>query len=592
MLISDKKAEINSSMPTRFFWFNYRLLLLCFLTASNVVAQGTIVNINQDSTRIMMLLDSIPNLVYIDFDQASQMMSEIDVLLRRQRDPLLLAKSYGVIGAILSNYPTDSIRKISIPYIKKSISYFRTIGDSSGVQKNFNNLSAVHLQLHQYPQMLTYALQSVELAKHCSKTRENSAQLGLSYGNLGHCFAKINWQDSALFNYQRAQFYLEKSNHPALYNVTRHVSLIYIQQKNYEKASLLLHEAYEKCKMKGLKEEAWKSAFKLGRALFFMSDYRGALNYFKLCLSSPALATGSSINIASCYVKMNDIDSASYYLESLKLSEVPLSYQDNYYQSKAAISEAQAHLTTATKYRYKAEVIEDSLKALNDISKTTQILITQIAGKQRGQTSFYQQVLSKRKLLISVLIFTALLALCVVIWFYHKYRSRHIIIRHANAEKEYLHRKLVTQTANLAIQQDLLSHIRVLLDKINKETELHEVHSSIKDTRKQLGEQLNLKGAWAAFFKQFEIIHPTFFKELRGTYKLSEKELKVCAFVKMNLSRKEIAQLINMSPESLNVALSRLKRKLNLKNETSLQDFLLSDKLNKLKETGDKIEDA
>ena len=56
---------------------------------------------------------------------------------------------------------------------------------------------------------------------------------------------------------------------------------------------------------------------------------------------------------------------------------------------------------------------------------------------------------------------------------------------------------------------------------------------------------------------------------------LTANELKLCAYLRMNLSTKEIAQLMNISIRGVEISRYRLRKKLQLATETSLFDYLM-----------------
>ncbi|WP_142785513.1 helix-turn-helix and ligand-binding sensor domain-containing protein [Changchengzhania lutea] len=80
---------------------------------------------------------------------------------------------------------------------------------------------------------------------------------------------------------------------------------------------------------------------------------------------------------------------------------------------------------------------------------------------------------------------------------------------------------------------------------------------------------------WQLFEYNFNQVHEEFFNQLKSDYpQLTHKDLKICAYIKMNLLTKEIAPLMNVSIRGLETHRYRLKRKLNLENDKSLGDFL------------------
>ena len=72
-------------------------------------------------------------------------------------------------------------------------------------------------------------------------------------------------------------------------------------------------------------------------------------------------------------------------------------------------------------------------------------------------------------------------------------------------------------------------------------------------------------------------MHSDFLADLKNTFpNLSANELKLCAYLRMNLSTKEIAQLMNISVRGVEISRYRLRKKLQIPTEVNLFDFLLN----------------
>jgi DNA-binding NarL/FixJ family response regulator len=85
----------------------------------------------------------------------------------------------------------------------------------------------------------------------------------------------------------------------------------------------------------------------------------------------------------------------------------------------------------------------------------------------------------------------------------------------------------------------------------------------------------NVQKEWKNFKIKFEQVHPDFFINLKKRCpELTEDNLKVCAYIKVGLDGKEIAQMLNITHGSLVNNRYRLKKKLGLSEEQSLEDFL------------------
>ena len=76
----------------------------------------------------------------------------------------------------------------------------------------------------------------------------------------------------------------------------------------------------------------------------------------------------------------------------------------------------------------------------------------------------------------------------------------------------------------------------------------------------------------------FQEIRPQFIKELskRATAKLSSTELRLAMLLRLNLSSKEIAPLLNISVRSVEIKRYRLRKKMELEHEDSLVEYILA----------------
>lgn len=85
------------------------------------------------------------------------------------------------------------------------------------------------------------------------------------------------------------------------------------------------------------------------------------------------------------------------------------------------------------------------------------------------------------------------------------------------------------------------------------------------------------KLAWDMFQANFDRIHEHFFRHLKENYPtLTPADLRLCAMLRMNLSTKEIANMLNLTVRGVESARYRLRRKLNLPSEDGLTDFLIN----------------
>jgi len=98
----------------------------------------------------------------------------------------------------------------------------------------------------------------------------------------------------------------------------------------------------------------------------------------------------------------------------------------------------------------------------------------------------------------------------------------------------------------------------------------------LKELNEDLCERIKSE-AWAKFDDYFKQVHPLFFKRLIEVCpKISPAELRLAAFLKLNIGTKEIASILFLTVDSVRTGRTRLRKKLNLKSDENLTTFLLS----------------
>lgn len=88
--------------------------------------------------------------------------------------------------------------------------------------------------------------------------------------------------------------------------------------------------------------------------------------------------------------------------------------------------------------------------------------------------------------------------------------------------------------------------------------------------------QLSSEDDWQTFETHFDQAHQDFINRLKDAYPhLTQSDLKLCAYLRLNISSKEIAHLLNISLRGVEVRRYRLRKRLNLNTEENLYEFLL-----------------
>ncbi len=142
-----------------------------------------------------------------------------------------------------------------------------------------------------------------------------------------------------------------------------------------------------------------------------------------------------------------------------------------------------------------------------------------------------------------------------------------------DTELETKEKELVSFSLQLITKNDLLNKISKLSEKYYNNNVLDRQY--FNELSKIIEENFNYGREWNQFKGLFEKIHHHFFNNLKGNFPgLTEHELRFCAYLKINLQTKEIARLLNISPNAVRTFRYRLKKKFGLNPETSIEEFL------------------
>lgn len=145
------------------------------------------------------------------------------------------------------------------------------------------------------------------------------------------------------------------------------------------------------------------------------------------------------------------------------------------------------------------------------------------------------------------------------------------------AEIEYKNTELASTAMHLVQKGELLGNIKEEMSRIKKNANGHAAPDEFKKIMRILGEENKMDKDWEQFAQHFDHVHSDFLSHIKSTYPhLSPHELKLCAYLRMNLSSKEIAQLESISVRGVEIGRYRLRKKLKISTETNLFDFLMS----------------
>jgi len=188
-----------------------------------------------------------------------------------------------------------------------------------------------------------------------------------------------------------------------------------------------------------------------------------------------------------------------------------------------------------------------------------------------------------RELIIFIISGSAMILLGLIIINYRNRRKT--AIREAlihKQKKQLAENELKTKEVELMQMSTFIIEKNELLNTINTDLKYHQNllnnnadKKSLELLRKKVKSEINEKADWGKFQKHLFAIHPDFITTLNTEYpNLSTGEIKLCCYLKMNQTTKDIVRWTGLSVRAVENKRYRLRKKLALKKETRLDVFI------------------
>jgi tetratricopeptide (TPR) repeat protein/DNA-binding CsgD family transcriptional regulator len=484
--------------------------------------------------------------------------------LDKARESYLQAVSYFTASKTWPNLADDYLLLGNISLVKDqlvdALDYYRK-GVALAEKYNYEgpmgdfymNIGNIHSEAHNYPDALHY----YTLAKEAFQHNANTPSVGIALENIGQVYYDLNELNTALENYRLAvSIFTERRDHFNLGETYSKMARVYVKMNNHSQALQLLDSCLREMEQVGTgyagpKDVTLAGVYAtLGHVNLVAGNSSDALNYLRkgyvLSQKNDQLAISSDIcfDISRYFEKYEMPDSSIYYYKLYHSYYGKHLDEDNIRKL--------AYQSAEFKFEQQAKAVEvERLKSEANSRKIQLILALVIAGLIIGLGIFYFfYKLGKTKLQQSQL------------------EKQNI----AN-ELEFRNKELTTTVMHQVKNTEFILRIAEKL-KQSKITDHPVYRGFVNEILSEIEFDSNTD-AWKEFEISFQRVHVDFYKKLGENYPdLSSNELRLCAYLKLNLGTKDIAAITYQSTNSIDVARHRLRNKLGLKKEESLAAFL------------------
>ena len=450
-----------------------------------------------------------------------------------------LANSLGLIGTIyneLGDYNNSS------QYFFKSLRLFEKLEDNEGIMRSIGNIGISFYYQEDYKKALEYFNNALTIAIKI----ENQHAIKRQYNNIAAVYIDLQQYDTAIILFRKALT-----------------------------ISIQLHDKFGQ----GV------NIMNIGNGQMNQSEYNDALLNFQQSLdiftelNNRLHMARCYINFGFCYKSTNRIEeSIGYFKKALQEGQNQGYYQIISYAAKTLdqIYTEKKDTISAYKYLTLEKLAGDSLSALQNQKELFKLEFQYNQEKTVKDQKIRQQ---RYYFILGFIILGLLSGLTIVILFNsrQKIRIKHTILEKEKAESDlkFKNKELTINLMALKKKNEMLAEISKKMIVIEKKVPKEELRDAIITLNREL-KQTSDEKVWKEFALRFNQTNSDFYGRLLNKYPdLTQNELKLCAYLRLNMTSKEISEITGQRTLTLENARYRLRKKLGISgSDNNLATFL------------------
>ena len=229
-------------------------------------------------------------------------------------------------------------------------------------------------------------------------------------------------------------------------------------------------------------------------------------------------------------------------------------------------------------------VFQDSANKIQNLHEVNQLMTKQeilSLEKEYKHREFVEQLKHSREkmgMFTIIIVLLGVVAIALLLW-----NRKRILLKNKQIQEESLkfelesrNRELASNVVSLMKKNEVFSEIINKLEQIKENAVKDETKEALAKVKKEIEKTID-GSFWDEFELRFKNVHSDFYDKLISQFpNLTSNELRLCAFLKMNLSTKDIASITGQNPRSIDKARERLRTKLGISNDktVSLASFI------------------
>jgi tetratricopeptide (TPR) repeat protein len=453
---------------------------------------------------------------------------ELSVAQKNRKEQAKILRTLGVIYRDLQAYQRSS------EFLFEAYKIFEEDNDQEGISNSLNSIGILLSVQGDTNNAREYFMKSLQIS------RETGDLSGIARGLNNLVMSDTN------------QLSMTYSKHMLLeaIGINKQLGQLYLEGGNY----INLGELYQK-------ESNPDSS------LFYL---RNAENLFRK-ISNLSGLTSTYESLSSLYQSTGNMDSSMYYAEKamhIADSAKLISSRISVAKRLSDLYLIRLDLVKHNEFDLLYYRLKDSLASTENNNRIEQLeTIYQFDKKIERQQLEQQQKIFKHRILILSLVFVSIVVLVFLV-LRQKLKNKSALEKKKELEiaLDQKNKELTLNVMSLMKKNEVITGV---LDKLSQiqDTAGHEdarstIQSIVRDLKKTSKQEI-----WNDFEVLFKQVHESFYQNLISRFpSLTPNELKLSAFVKLNLSSKEISELTGQSVTTIETARTRLRKKLGIDN--------------------------
>ena len=532
-----------------------------------------------------------------DFDLALEHYLKSAEFYSQENNKKALNDTWFGVGLV---YKSKGYYDAALSYYNLSLELSKELRDTLAMADAFNNMATAEKNLGHYPE----AMQHLSDALKIYQQNKRPIYIFNVLNNIGSVHEKQGSFNKALEYYEESlALARETGDKFYLFAPLTNTASMYATVGNLEKALELFNEALRLAEEINDNVRIADYYIELGRLMQKNGRLETAAKHYQKAfeiadnIENYQAKTSALLNMSEIEMERKNYQQATLLANqaleiSNKTNALPQIIEA--YQLLYKVKKETGQFEKALEYQRGWVTLKDSIFSIEKTRAIEELEIkyqlnTQIEENERlkSEAASMRQILMQRKK-VSILLFLGLVLLAGVISLLikrvkdrQKMQQQEEAIHHQkmknlNDKIEYQKRELVSKSMYISEKNTTLENIIEQLEGVSKESiDENTKRRRLKEIIRELKFELRNQNHWAEFETHFNAVHPGFYKNLNEKYpELTVNDRRLSAFLKLKLSTKNISSITGQSVKSIEVARSRLRKKLNLDREDNLFDVL------------------